>query len=115
MRRRWQRIGLGAAALLVGAGGLGACSEGGDEDPLVARGRTVYLNNCTACHARDPSQVGPVGPAIAGSSQELLEAKVLRNEYPPGYTPKRETQAMIVLPHLEPEIPAIAAFLNAGE
>ena len=32
---------------------------------------------------------GSVGPAVAGASRELIEAKVLRGEYPPGYTPKR--------------------------
>jgi mono/diheme cytochrome c family protein len=91
-----------------------ACSRDDSGDPqaaLLARGEQVYLNNCTACHARDPRQPGPVGPPIAGSSRELLEAKVLRNEYPPGYTPKRDTRAMIPLAHLEPELPAIAAFL----
>ena len=36
---------------------------------------------------------------------------MLRNEYPPGYTPKRDTRAMIPLAHMEPELPAIAAFL----
>jgi mono/diheme cytochrome c family protein len=93
-----------------------ACSQGGPSDPqaaLVKRGEQVYLNNCTACHARKPSEPGPVGPPVAGSALELLEAKVLRNEYPPGYTPKRDTKAMIPLAHLEPELPAIAAFLAA--
>ena len=86
---------------------------GGDENPLVARGRSVYLSNCTACHATNPAQPGAVGPAVAGSSRELLAAKVLRNEYPPGYTPKRETAAMAPLPHLEGDIDALAAFLAA--
>ena len=91
-----------------------ACSQGEADDPeaaLVQRGEQVYLNNCTACHARKPSEPGPVGPPIAGSSLDLLEAKVLRNEYPPGYAPQRDTKAMIPLVHLEPELPAIAAFL----
>ena len=48
---------------------------------------------------------------VAELPLELLQAKVLRNEYPPGYAPKRDTKAMIPLPHLEPELPAIAAFL----
>jgi mono/diheme cytochrome c family protein len=87
-----------------------ACGDSGG-DPLVARGKVVYETHCTACHARDPNLDGPVGPANAGASLELLQAKVLRNEYPQGYTPKRDTQAMIVLPHLEPELPALAAYL----
>jgi mono/diheme cytochrome c family protein len=92
-----------------------ACSADEPTDPqaaLVKRGEQLYRTNCTACHAQDPAQVGPVGPALAGSSLELLEAKVLRNEYPPGYTPKRDTRAMVPLAHLERELPAIAAFLG---
>jgi mono/diheme cytochrome c family protein len=91
-----------------------ACSAGEEKSPdaaLAARGAQVYRGNCTACHALDPTQVGPVGPAIAGSSLTLLEAKVLRNEYPPGYTPQRDTKAMIPLVHLAPELPALAAYL----
>ncbi len=78
---------------------------------LVARGRQVYVSNCIACHNTDPSQDGALGPAVAGSSQELLLARVIRNEYPTGYTPKRDTRAMIPLPHLEPDIPALFTFL----
>lgn len=107
MRVRWFPTLALALALLATS-----CSEqSGGEDPLVQRGRTVYLNHCTACHARDPALDGPVGPAVAGSSRELLEARVLHGTYPPGYEPKRPTQAMIPLPHLEPEIPALAAYL----
>lgn len=105
MRPRW---------LILLALGAAACSQGEPGDAqaaLVKRGEQVYLNNCTACHARTPSELGPVGPPIAGASLELLQAKVLRNEYPPGYTPKRDTRAMIPLPHLEPELPALAAYL----
>jgi mono/diheme cytochrome c family protein len=94
-----------------------ACSEGETSDPqaaLVKRGQQVYAINCTACHALEPTQVGPVGPAIAGSPLALLEAKVLRNEYPPGYTPQRDTRAMIPFAHLEPELPALAAYLAAA-
>jgi len=105
MSRRW---------LILLALGVAACSQsepGDAQAALVKRGEQVYLSNCTACHARDPSEPGPVGPPIAGSSLELLQAKVLRNEYPPGYTPKRDTKGMIALPHLEPELPALAAYL----
>jgi mono/diheme cytochrome c family protein len=93
-----------------------ACSEaesGSPEAALAKRGEQVFQTNCTACHARDPRRDGPVGPPVAGASLELLQAKVLRNEYPPGYTPKRDTKAMIPLAHLEPELPALAAYLGA--
>jgi mono/diheme cytochrome c family protein len=95
-----------------------ACSQGEAGDPAAAlaqRGEQVFQTNCTACHARDPRRDGPVGPPVAGASLELLQAKVLRNEYPPGYTPKRDTQAMIPLAHLEPELPALAAYLAAAQ
>jgi mono/diheme cytochrome c family protein len=106
-------------APLLALAALLACSAGEEGDPqaaLAKRGAQVYQSNCTACHALDPAQPGPVGPPIAGSPLALLEAKVLRNEYPPGYTPKRDTKAMIPLVHLAPELPAIAAFLGeAGQ
>ncbi len=80
--------------------------------PLAEQGRTVYQANCTACHNSDPSKPGTVGPAVAGSSRELLEARILRAEYPPGYTPKRETHAMVALPHLAGDVDALAAWLG---
>jgi len=87
-----------------------ANASGGD-DPLVARGKLVYGQACIACHNVDPTLDGPLGPAIAGSSLALVEARVLRAEYPDGYTPKRNTRAMVALPHLEPDVPALAAYL----
>ena len=81
------------------------------EAELVARGKRVYAVNCIACHARDPSQEGGLGPSVAGSSRELLEARILRAEYPPGYTPKQDTRLMVPLAHLAPDIDALAAYL----
>ncbi len=70
------------------------------------------MANCIACHAPDPSQEGALGPGVTGSSRELLAARVLRAEYPPGYTPRKTTQMMIPMRHLENEIDALFAFLN---
>jgi mono/diheme cytochrome c family protein len=95
---------------------LAACPSGDESDPqaaLVRRGKVVFDTNCIACHSPDPRKDGPVGPANACSSSELLSSKVLRNEYPPGYKPKRDTLAMVPLPHLEPELPALAAYLQS--
>ena len=39
------------------------------------------------------------------------EARLLHAEYPPGYTPKRPTQQMVVMPYLEPYIDVLAAYL----
>lgn len=92
-----------------------AAVEPAAESPadLAKRGRSVYMSNCIACHNPDPSQDGALGPAVTGSSQELIEARVIRAEYPPGYTPKRDSRAMIPLPHLQNDIEALTAFLNS--
>lgn len=100
--RRWLIL-LGVALAVV------ACGQ--DQGP-AARGRQVYLAQCIACHNSDPSRDGPLGPAIKGSSRELLEARVLRVEYPPGYTPKRRTTIMKPMPQLAASIDDLAAFLK---
>ena len=89
---------------------LGACAQDGN-DP-VARGKQVYLTECIACHNSDPAKDGPVGPAVKGSSLALLEAKILRAGYPPGYTPKRNTSLMPPQPKVAPKIFDLAAFLR---
>ncbi len=70
------------------------------------------MANCIGCHHINPEIEGPLGPPIAGSSRELIEARVLRAEYPPGYRPKRDTRLMVPLPYLAPEIAALAAYLD---
>ena len=54
-----------------------------------------------------------LGPAVAGSSLELLEARIMRGEYPEGYEPKRPSRVMVPLPHLESRLPELAAYLNS--
>lgn len=105
---------LSAAGVLALA--LVACGEGAGSSALSAKareGRSVYRANCTACHNMDPKLPGGVGPEVAGASLELLRAKVLRGEYPPGYEPKRDTSAMPPLPHLEESLPELAAYLES--
>ncbi len=89
---------------------LAACAQDGN-DP-VARGKQVYLTECIACHNSDPAKDGPVGPAIKGSSLKLIEARILRAGYPPGYTPKRNTALMPPLPKVATKISDLAAFLR---
>ena len=58
---------------------VAACSRESDDSSKGAdwqRGRAVYVANCVACHNNDPSKDGPIGPAIKGSSKELIEARV---------------------------------------
>ncbi|MDO8519801.1 MAG: cytochrome c [Deltaproteobacteria bacterium] len=92
---------------------VAACSPqtSSPQNNLATRGRSIYMAQCISCHAADPSQDGPVGPAVSGASRELLEARLLHRSYPPGYPPKRTTQIMQSFPHLEKEIPALEAFL----
>lgn len=106
------RRGRGAArlyALLACSALATACAA---PDSPAARGQQVYLAQCIACHNRDPAREGTVGPAVKGSSRELLEAKVLRGTYPPGYAPKRDTAIMPPMPQLAPTIPDLAAYLQ---
>lgn len=96
---------------------VAACSKDSDDssksgkNPDAARGRAVYLANCVACHNNNPSRDGPIGPAIKGSSKELLEARVLSTNYPPDYKPKRPTKVMPQFPFLKDEIPHLDAYL----
>ncbi len=95
---------------------LGACRPNSASGPLsqaAQRGRAVYQSSCIACHNADPKQDGPLGPAVFGSSLELLEARVLGGEYPAGYTPKRASRTMQPLPHLRPQLADLQAFLAA--
>ncbi|MDP3938444.1 MAG: cytochrome c, partial [Deltaproteobacteria bacterium] len=106
-----------ASALLFGSAwslsGCGTGVEGGNAESGTPadRGRRVYKVNCIVCHNADPSLPGAVGPAIKGSPRELVEARVLRAEYPSGYTPQRESKLMPAQPHLGKDIDDLAAFL----
>jgi mono/diheme cytochrome c family protein len=104
----WRGIGA-----LVSAGALVACSDpGAGLSPEAERGRQIYVAQCTACHAMNPAQSGPLGPAVQGSSQALLEARLLRGGYPPGYTPKRDSRVMQPMPHLAESLPDLSAYLR---
>ena len=100
--------------VLVLAFSAGACGEGskktGEADS--DRGKQVYLAQCTSCHNTDPAKAGPVGPPVSGSSRELLEARLLRAGYPPGYAPKRDTTVMPAQPQLAPYVNDLAAYLR---
>jgi mono/diheme cytochrome c family protein len=100
-----------AATLLLT---FAACSGGdADGDTAEARGEKVYKQVCATCHGASPTEAGTVGPAIAGSSAELIEAKLVHNDYPPGYEPKRNTKLMVPMPHLAGAVPDLAAYLQS--
>ena len=90
----------------------GACTKtpAGPESK-AAEGRKAYVINCASCHNMNPALDGSIGPAIAGSSRALIEARVLHQAYPPGYTPRRTTHLMRAMPWLAPTIDDLMAFL----
>lgn len=108
MPKRWI-LAAGAIALAAALG----CGE--SQRPQMSeaalRGKAVYDGVCIACHNPNPALDGSLGPANAGASRELLEARVLRAEYPPGYTPKRQSKAMPPMPHLADKIDDLTAYL----
>jgi mono/diheme cytochrome c family protein len=98
--------------------GIGtACGKREDVSPEQARldkGRTLYTLRCASCHhPSDPRKDGGIGPAVAGSSLELLDARLNGNGYPEGYAPKRATKVMPKLPTTPEELAALHAFLNS--
>jgi mono/diheme cytochrome c family protein len=105
---------LAAAGVALGAIAAAACSERGEVMTAEQRGEQLYRNVCTTCHGVTPDLDGVIGPAIAGASRELLEAKLLHGAYPPGYSPKRNTRTMPPLPHLADHIDDLAAYLRAA-
>lgn len=101
---------LGVTTLLLAGCGDEPRAPTGAGNP--DRGRQVYLAQCIACHNPDPSRTGPLGPPVKGASRALLEARVVRGTYPPGYTPKRPSAVMQPMPHLASAIPDLAAYLQ---
>jgi mono/diheme cytochrome c family protein len=76
------------------------------------KGKQVWLGQCVACHNPDPTKDGPLGPSVKGASRELLDARVVKGTYPPGYTPKRPSKVMPARPDLASSIPDLAAYLQ---
>lgn len=101
------------AAILSLSLAMTACGESKPRTP-AEQGRIAYLTNCVVCHNANPNLTGTQGPPIAGSSRELLEARVLTLKYPPGYTPQRTTHAMRAFPELKGEIDDLYTFLQAA-
>jgi cytochrome c553 len=100
-----------ASLILAGALIISGCSR----RPLspAQRGEVVYRTDCISCHNRDPNQPGSLGPAVAGASRALLQARLLHQSYPPGYKPERKSHLMRAMPWLEPHIDDLTAYLDA--
>jgi mono/diheme cytochrome c family protein len=92
---------------------IGGAEAQSPEEKLQARGRSIYMSQCIACHNPSPDKDGSLGPAVANSSRQLLEARILRAEYPTGYRPKRTTKIMPKLPQLKNDLDALHAYLTS--
>lgn len=91
--------------------------QSNDQEPLSIEqvGQRVYEAQCSSCHHQNPTKDHVLGPAVVGSSLELLEARILRGEYPESYQPKRPTRMMLKMPALQSKIEAIHAYLNSSQ
>lgn len=99
------------AGVLIAAAAVTAGCHGAHQMTAAERGAVVYRTNCSSCHNENPNLPGPLGPAIADSPKELIEARVLHGAYPVGYDPKRHTHIMKPLPWLGPHIDDLTAYL----
>ena len=103
-------------AILGTAVGTMACGQQDGAAPRLSeaaqRGKAVYNGVCIACHNANPALDGSLGPANAHASRELVQAKVVRGEYPPGYVPKRTSRAMPAFPHLADKVDDLTAWLT---
>jgi mono/diheme cytochrome c family protein len=106
------RIASFTCAVLIGLAMASACAKP-RELSAVDRGAVIYRTNCISCHNADPSLPGPIGPAVAGVSRALLDARVLHGTYPPGYTPHFKTHTMRALPWLDGHVDDLDAYLTA--
>jgi mono/diheme cytochrome c family protein len=97
-------------AVLIGLAIASACTKP-RQLSAADRGEVIYRTNCISCHNRDPNLPGPIGPAIAGASRALLDARVLRGTYPPGYVPRSKTHTMRALPWLDGHVDDLTAYL----
>ena len=101
-----------SATLIILSGIFIFCASGALAKGDPAKGKKVYLRLCGHCHGKNPSWGNFKAPALTGSSRKLLEARIMRAEYPPGYKPKKTTKEMPAFPREEPNIDHLFAFLN---
>ncbi len=103
----------GSFAIVLGCNSSPPPAPISPQAAAIEDGRRAYLANCVMCHNADPTKPGGAGPEVAGASRDLLEARILHATYPPGYQPKRQTKAMVALPHLAPKLDVLAAYLGS--
>ena len=79
---------------------------------LIKKGKKIYMTSCISCHNPNPKLTGTLGPAVFGTSFEVLKYKMLKGTYPKGYQPKRSSQMMPTFPEQRDNLDALHAFLN---
>ena len=79
----------------------------------IERGKMVYFANCVSCHNNNPKKTGSIGPEVHGVSIDVLTQKIVSGKYPENYRPKRSSNIMPSMPHLNKEISNLHAFLNS--
>lgn len=105
-------------AALIGAAAFTSCKKEeqaplSPEEQLKADGRKLYIANCIACHSADLDQEGTVGPALKGSTFEILKEKLLNGKYPEGYKGKRPVSgSMPKYSFTDQQIRSLEAFLR---
>lgn len=102
---------LGLLLLLFFFSLLTFCKKEEALSPIATEGKGIYMANCIACHNVNPKLDGAVGPSVANSSYELLEAR-MKGEYPSGYAPKRQSQAMTRFTFTAEQLKALEEFLK---
>jgi mono/diheme cytochrome c family protein len=75
--------------------------------------KSLFISKCVMCHNVNPTKPGSIGPAISGSSLELIKLKTQKRQYPKGYVPKRKTKVMPIVKLTEQEIKLIHSYLNS--
>jgi len=75
-------------------------------------GQALYTANCTSCHNSNPTFMGPIGPALKGSSWQLVQVKTTYGTYPKGYMPKRATNMMPQFKFTPEQILQITDYIN---
>ena len=80
----------------------------------IEKGRTLYFANCVSCHNNNPKKPGSLGPEVSGVPLDVLTKKIISGKYPENYKPKRTSNIMPLMPHLNKEILNLHAFINSS-
>ena len=80
----------------------------------IEKGKMVYFANCVSCHNHTPKKSGSIGPEVYGVPIDVLTQKIIYGKYPKSYRPKRTSNIMQLMPHLNKEILNLHAFLNSS-